>query len=231
MSEQNGRLPSARAYHPGDHLVKIRTKEGLKDYYPASYRLYELTLRYPNANFTSEIVHLDVEHDFVIVKCCLYLGAEYSLSDKKTEALKQGRLSALDKVETAAKARCARDFGISTELALELQEEELETDGVEGVGPKEVTTVPVHPHEPGNRHQFPVSLDTVRALVWSAYHVAREQQTPQTWAKYKASVLGSDVPDALLSEAERARLHGHALGLHKRLEQHRSQRVVPVPAP
>src|SRR5215470_6823836 len=86
MSEQNGTGPTARAYHPRDHLVKIGTKEGLKDYYPAASRLYELTLRYPDANFTSEIVHLDVEHDFVIVKCCLYLGPDYSLSDKKTEA-------------------------------------------------------------------------------------------------------------------------------------------------
>ena len=230
MSDLNSTIPSARAYQPRDHLVKIRTKEGLKDYYPAAYRLYELTLRYPNANFTSEIVHLDVEHDFVIVKCCLYLGADYSLSDKKTEALKQGRLSALDKVETAAKARCARDFGISTELALELQEEDLETDGVEAVGPAAATTPPAHPQEPGNGQKLPVSLDTVKALVWSVYHIAKEQQTPQTWTKYKASVLGSDIPDALLSDADRARLHGHILGQHKRLEEHARERAVRVPA-
>ena len=231
MSEQHGSSPTTRAYNPHDHLIKIQTRQGIKDYYPAAYRLYELALRYPNANFTSEIVHLDPEHDFVIVKCCLYLGADYALSNRKTEALKQGRLSALDKVETAAKARCARDFGISTELALDLQEEELKADGIEVVEPAVLATTPSHPQEPGNGQQLPVSLDTVKALVWRAYHVAKEQQTPQTWAKYKASVLGSDIPDALLSEAERARLHGHALGLHKRLEQHRSQRPMPVPAP
>jgi hypothetical protein len=89
MSEHNGTLPSAKAYHP---------------------------------------------RDLVIDKCCLYLGADYELADKKTEALGQGHLSALDKAETAAKARCARDFGISTELALEMGEENLEADGSEGVG-------------------------------------------------------------------------------------------------
>jgi hypothetical protein len=113
MSEQ-------KTYNPREHLVKIRSKDGaMKDYYPAAWRLYELTLRYPNANFSSEIMLLDVDRNLVVVKCRLYLGASYEQSEKKTEALKSGTLSTLDKVETAAKARCARDFGISTELALE----------------------------------------------------------------------------------------------------------------
>ena len=119
MSEQ-------KSYNPREHLVKIRSKDGaMKDYYPAAWRLYELTLRYPNANFSSEIMLLDVERNLVVVKCRLYLGASYGESEKKTEALKSGTLSTLDKVETAAKARCARDFGISTELALET---DLETE-------------------------------------------------------------------------------------------------------
>jgi hypothetical protein len=114
----------------------------------------------------SEIVHLDVERDFVIVKCYLYLGADYDLSDKKTESLQQGRLSALDKTETATKARCARDFGISTELALEMGEENLEADGSEGVGTAETAAAPPHPPEPSNGHKpLPVSLDAVKALV------------------------------------------------------------------
>jgi hypothetical protein len=81
-------------------------------------------VRYPNANFSSDIMLLDVEHNLVVVKCRLYLGASYEASDKKTEAMKSGPLSTLDKVETAAKARCARDFGISTELALDISEVE-----------------------------------------------------------------------------------------------------------
>ena len=125
MSEQ-------KVYNPREHLVKIKSKDGsLKDYYPAPYRLYELTLRYSNANFSSEIIHMDVERNLVVVKCRLYLGAHFEQSEKKTEAMKSGLLSALDKVETAAKARCARDFGISTELALETDlESEIEQSDV-----------------------------------------------------------------------------------------------------
>ncbi|MBV9688339.1 MAG: hypothetical protein JO202_01380, partial [Ktedonobacteraceae bacterium] len=50
-----------KAYNPRDHLIKIKTKQGLKDYYPACWRLYELNMRYPNSNFRSDILHLDVE--------------------------------------------------------------------------------------------------------------------------------------------------------------------------
>jgi hypothetical protein len=86
--------------------------------------LYELTLRYPNANFASELIYFNVEQNVCIVKVHLYLGASYELSDKKAEAMKSGPLSSLDKVETAAKARAARDFGISVEYALEMDTEE-----------------------------------------------------------------------------------------------------------
>src|SRR6266702_1007691 len=40
------------------------------------------------------------------------------------EAMKQGTFAQLDKIETAAKARAARDFGISTELALDMEDED-----------------------------------------------------------------------------------------------------------
>jgi hypothetical protein len=119
-------------YNPSEHLVKIKSKDGtLKDYLPACWRLYELSLRYPNANFSSELVHVNEERDFVIVKARLYLGASYEDSDRKAEAFKQGKLSMLDKVETAAKARAARDFGIGTEHALDFEEATIDEPPVE----------------------------------------------------------------------------------------------------
>lgn len=128
MSEQpQQQQPSpafSKVYQPREHLVTIKTKDGPKEYYPAAWRLYELNLRYENANFSSEILFMDLERNFVIVKCRLYLGGDYDLASRKTEAMKQGLLSQLDRLETAAKARCARDLGISTELALDLDEGE-----------------------------------------------------------------------------------------------------------
>jgi len=117
-------------YNPREHLINIRSKKTgeIKDYLPAAWRLYELHLRYQDANFSSEMVLMDVERNLVVVKCKLYLGPDYATAPRKTEALKSGLLSELDRVETAAKARCARDFGCSTEYALECEEEEEEDE-------------------------------------------------------------------------------------------------------
>lgn len=119
------RKMALESYTPSEHLIPVK---GGVLYYPAAWRLYELHLRYTNANFKSEIIHLDVEKNLVIVKAWLFLGKDYESSEKKAEAFKQGKLSELDKVETAAKARCARDFGIGTEYALDMTPNE--TDAV-----------------------------------------------------------------------------------------------------
>ena len=178
-------------FNPHDHLITIRAKDGSqKPYLPAAWRLYELALRYPNANFSSEILLLDVDRNLVVVKCRLYLGASYEQSEKKTEALKSGPLSALDKVETAAKARCARDFGISTELALEWDESEVATNDAE-----ELTA-------------------TVKALQLEAKSLGLASNKEQ-WMAFKRQVLGASVINANLQAHQIAQLGG-AIEAHKR---------------
>src|SRR5947209_20245976 len=93
------------------------------DYYPANWRLYELRLRHPTITIESEIVHMDVEHNLVFVKAWIFDGKTYAESERRASSYKQGLLSALDKVETGAKARAARDFGIGTEYGLDMDEE------------------------------------------------------------------------------------------------------------
>ena len=91
-------------------------------YYPANWRLYELNLKYPTAKFDIDIIHMDVERDFCIVRARLYIGDTYKSSQRRAVAHKQGKLTQLDKCETQAKARAARDLGISTELALDMDD-------------------------------------------------------------------------------------------------------------
>lgn len=122
------RLQSLAEYKAHEHLVqwtafdKKANKSVVVDYYPAGWRLYELRLRYPNANFSSDIIHMDPERNFCIVRARLYLGNSYEDSMIRAEAHKQGPLTDLDKVETKAKARAARDFGIGTEYALDMDD-------------------------------------------------------------------------------------------------------------
>jgi hypothetical protein len=145
------RLELLKSYSPKEHLIIIPTKQGQKPYYPAAWRLYELSLKYADANFKSEIAFMDVEKDIVIVKAYLYLGPDYESSPKKAEAFKQGKLSQLDKVETAAKARAARDFGISTELALDMEDDSV--DGGEIASTLAASTV-VNQPATGNGHKL-----------------------------------------------------------------------------
>src|SRR5947209_7491760 len=71
------RIELLRAYNPHDHLAnwtafdKRTNRTQTVIYYPAAWRLYELSLRYPNANFSSDIIHMDAEKDFVIVRARL----------------------------------------------------------------------------------------------------------------------------------------------------------------
>ncbi|MBV9689683.1 MAG: hypothetical protein JO202_08215 [Ktedonobacteraceae bacterium] len=208
-----------KAYNPRDHLVKLKTRNGEVDYYPACWRLYELNMRYPNANFRSDILHLDPEHNFVIVKCTLYLGrGDLDMAERKTEALKQGLLSALDKVETAAKARCARDLGISTELALDM--EDAEHDAAEGqhIVPSADRTSAHALEQSGNGHTTP--LQAVQAL-FASLHTVSADHFPEQWEAFKLRVLGTNVlgealADDALSAEQLARLHGTLVGQQKR---------------
>jgi len=119
------RLSLLEAYNSHDHILqwtafnKKTNLSELVNFYPANWRLYELNLKYPTAKFDIELVLIDQERDFCIVRARLYIGDTYETSPRRAVAHKQGKLTQLDKVETQAKARAARDMGISTELAMD----------------------------------------------------------------------------------------------------------------
>ena len=174
-------LQTLETYSPAEHLVQIRAKDGtLKDYYPANWRLYELRLRHPTITIESEIVHMDVEHNLVFVKAWIFDGKTYAESERRASSYKQGLLSALDKVETGAKARAARDFGIGTEYALDMEAEDEQADeGKRGV-----------------------TLAEVKEAVKTLGLVHNLQQ----WQTWKKTVIGRDIPDERLSAGHIAKL-------------------------
>ncbi len=221
VNQQN--TPPKKTYHPHDHLIKIRTKDGHKDYYPAAWRLYELQLRYEEANFSSDLLLMDVERDLAVVKCRLYLGPDYQMSHKKTEALKSGPLSQLDQVETAAKAECARDFGCGTEYALVFIDDPELIDAPSSRDP--MTAHPVEQSaawtaQTNNDGHAPVhTVEAVQAAFATASHIPSAHQAEQ-WAALKASVLGTAVADQDLSDGQLAQLHQAVL-------EHRQQHLMP----
>jgi hypothetical protein len=122
------RLALLVEYNPSAHLLKweaydkTKKKTVVVSYYPASWRLYELRLRYPTAKFDVSIILMDQERNFCIVCAKLFVGSDYETAEIRSIAHKQGFLTELDRVETKAKARAARDLGISTELALDMDD-------------------------------------------------------------------------------------------------------------
>src|SRR5271157_679017 len=122
------RLSLLAGYNPHEHIMqwtafnKRTGKNDIIQYYPASWRLYELRLRYPTAKFDINIVLMDQERNFCIVCAKLFVGQDDQTAETRSIAHKQGFLTELDRVETKAKARAARDLGISTELALDMDD-------------------------------------------------------------------------------------------------------------
>jgi len=180
------RLQALEQFNPAEHLVQIKAKDGtMKDYYPANWRLYELRLRHPMITLESEIVHMEVEQNLVIVKAWIFDGKTYAESERRASAYKQGSLASLDKVETGAKARAARDFGIGTEYALDMEaeDEQADTSG---------------------------ALATIKTEV-KELGLARN---PQQWATFKKQAIGRDLPDNKLSAGHIAKLTS-AIEQHK----------------
>src|SRR6266496_3450933 len=95
------RLQALEQFNPGEHLLQIRAKDGtMKDYYPANWRLYELRLRHPTITSESEVVHMAVEHNLVILKAWIYDGKTYAESEWPASASNMGSLASLDKIAT-----------------------------------------------------------------------------------------------------------------------------------
>lgn len=211
------RVDLLATYNPHDHLVSWTAYDSrLKRnatvlYYPAAWRLYELSLRYPNANFSSDIIHMNDERDFVIVRARLYLGASYEASDKKAEAYKQGKLSELDRVETKAKARAARDFGIGTEHALDMDDAEASSI----VEKPETGRVVVEAVDERNPRQLPQPQKLEDIPTVSQLRERCEQLFPGKWDEVKKRVLKADIADGELTPDQCARIHGSLVAAEK----------------
>jgi hypothetical protein len=218
MTQQN-----TTTYAAHDHLIKIKGKDGqTKDYYPAAWRLYELRLRFPNITVESEIVHLDIEHNFVIIKAIIFDGKSYEEAERRASSFKQGPLNMLDKVETAAKARAARDFGVSTELALDSEPEEDIPDVVPPVPPRQATnkakaSLSLVPPEAQPTSEVPPLV----AVLHEMYIHARDLGLAPDligWEKLKVDILGEAIHDEKMSV-------GHVEQMRKGLAERKQKKM------
>lgn len=200
-------------YNPREHLVKwtafdkSRNKSVTVEYYPAAWRLYELRLRYPSVTIETEVIAMDIERDFVLIKAWIFTGDTYATSvgpgHKRASSGKQGKLSIYDKIETAAKSRAARDMGISTELALDMDDGEVETnivvinEGDPHGNPKQIEAPKLNMQPVDELKRFALKNGFITGK--------SEQELIKAWKERLYAVFQRDVTDAELAESEAMR--------------------------
>ena len=195
------RAKALEEYNPREHLIEVaKDKKGPVYYYPAAWRLYELRLRYPFFTLEAEIIHMDEEKGTVIVKAIGYDGFDYATSSLKGTALKQGPLKELDKVETKAKSRVARDIGIGTEYALDMDTDE--SDATQRT--RQNGAASRQPAEPDAQDKQ--SLAVQKMLATAKNRVASLELD---WAFIKAEAKLDEVSDDALTVQQIAAINGH----------------------
>lgn len=67
MSDQNNgqsrEEQRTRSFNPNEHLMQLKSKDGLKDYLPVQWRLVWFREQCPNGTIETEIVHLDLDKE------------------------------------------------------------------------------------------------------------------------------------------------------------------------
>ena len=52
-----------RLFNPNDHLVQLKSRDGLRDYLPVQWRLVWFRQRCPNGSIETEMLHLDLDRE------------------------------------------------------------------------------------------------------------------------------------------------------------------------
>jgi hypothetical protein len=52
-----------RQFNPNDHLVQLKSRDGLRDYLPVQWRLVWFRQRCPNGSIETEMIHLDLDRE------------------------------------------------------------------------------------------------------------------------------------------------------------------------
>src|SRR5579872_4984474 len=150
MSDQNngqGREEQrTRSFNPNEHLMQLKSKDGLKDYLPVQWRLVWFREQCPNGTIETEIVHLDLDKETEeevfawnnekrrsekVIKTARGIAVYHAVvkdgkggvatGTKMEKAASFGDF--LEKAETGAIGRALAALGYGTQFAPELNEE------------------------------------------------------------------------------------------------------------
>jgi len=189
-------------FNPSEHLSKIKTKQGMKDYLQVQWRLVWFRELCPQGTIETEMVHLDTEKKLAVFKAVVADGKGGNACGHGSESEKDF-FDYIEKAETKAVGRGLAMLGYGTQFTGdELDEDHRIVDTPVTQAKPALQTVPAQPHaqDDGTRER----LTQVKQLFATIFKTEK-------WEPFKVHTLGLPVADEGLSIDELDRLYAALL--------------------
>lgn len=219
MTQQQAR------FNPNEHVMKLKSKDGMKDYLPVQWRLVWFREQCPDGTIETELVHLDLDKEMyeeafvwnnekkrsekVMKSACGVAVFRATVKDGKggvATGTKMEKAASfpdfIEKSETGAIGRALAALGYGTQFAPELNEEHRIVDS------------PAEEHQ-HTRTLPDLDLATVSIRVGKAFSFKQEEFETR-WQAYKQHVIGSAKPDEALSQSDIKKLLDYAIQHEKK---------------
>jgi hypothetical protein len=189
-------------FNPSEHLVKIKTKQGMQDYLKVQHRLVWFRQECAEGIVETEMVHLDTEKQIAVFKAIVHNGGGALATGHGSESARDF-MDYIEKAETKAIGRALAALGFGTQFtADELDEGERIADAPVAQGKAKLQVVPQS--DDGTEER----LAQVKALFHTLYK-------PDRWEPYKVHTLGLPVADEGLSLTELDKLYSALVDVKK----------------
>jgi len=120
-STKNDGEESEMAFDPTPHVMKVK---GGQLYLPVKYRLMWLREEHPEAEISTEMVHLDTEKQLAVFRAQVTVPGRGIASGYGSETERDFPAGWIEKAETKAIGRALAALGFGTQFAVELDEGE-----------------------------------------------------------------------------------------------------------
>ncbi len=102
-------------FNPNEHISKIKTKQGLKDYLPIQWRLVWFRDAHPHGEITTELLQLDLERKIAVFKAIVIDGEGGIATGHGTEC-EADFPDYIEKAETKSIGRALAALGYGTQF-------------------------------------------------------------------------------------------------------------------
>jgi hypothetical protein len=172
-------------FNPSEHLVKIKTKQGMQDYLKVQHRLVWFRENCPEGIIETEMVHLDTEKQIAVFKAIAHNGNGALAMGHGSESARDF-MDYIEKAETKAIGRALAALGFGTQFtADELDEGTRIVDSpVERMPAQPESYIPINaptPRELRERHKFLGMKDDFETVVFKMFkkHLTDDELSPE----------------------------------------------------